>query len=246
MPNLCIIPARAIEDRSLTPMELRALMAVGLYTNSAGKGVWASQRTMAERAGMSRQHMNASLRSLEAKGYIRRRSRHHPKTGARMTSMVDIVLDDEVPTHPVPESETTPVSDSGTAPVPESGTQTTHVNDPPSTTTVVAISEEYRADLTAILARSKNPEGLAQEMLALHDGTAGEYPWSVIGRAIHDMNVVGAPPSPRALRKFCEGVDQHPATTNGHGGGGRRGRLDLDRVHRELAAREAAERGTDG
>jgi hypothetical protein len=30
------------------------------------------------------------------------------------------------------------------------------------------------------------------------------YPWEIIGHALHDIWVTGAPVSPRAIRRFCE------------------------------------------
>lgn len=88
MPNLCIIPARALTDRELTPSDLRALLAVGTFTSRDGSGVWASNATIADTAGLDERHLRRSLRTLEERGYLRRIKR--PGT----TSLLAILLDD--------------------------------------------------------------------------------------------------------------------------------------------------------
>lgn len=228
MPNLCIVPARALEDRTLTPRQLRALMAVGLYTNSAGKGVWASQRTMADRAGMSRQQMSECLRVLSAKGYIKKRRRWHGETGAEMTAIIDMLFDepenhpDESPT-PTPKVGSPPPPKLGVPPTPKVGTQTTQGNDSRSDDDTADAHESgdsllgklpapYRDDAAHMLAEHRNPAALEAELVALNNGMHGAYSWETIGRAIHDMRVAGAAVTGRALRAFCEGVSHSTPT----------------------------------
>lgn len=196
MPNLVIIPARALEDRSLTGRDLRALCAVGMYTNSAGKGVWASQTTMADRVGVSRQQMNASLRVLSQRGYIRKYRRTKPD-GSSDTCLIDIILDGP----PVPEMMTPPVPVLGTPPVLESGTQTTQQNDPTTRLQCVAalVGEHLtveQARLTGLwFGKARDPERFANAVLELAIDpktlARGLYELAVV-EGVHTLKAVGA------------------------------------------------------
>lgn len=95
MPGLCIIPARALADDALRERDLRALLAVGRFTARDGSGVWASNQTLAEVAGMDERHLRRSLARLEAMGYLVRQRRYHPERGT-LTSVMSVVLDDPV------------------------------------------------------------------------------------------------------------------------------------------------------
>lgn len=229
MPNLCVVPARAVSDARLTHRDLRALLAVGMYTNHAGKGVWASQTTMAERVNMSRQQMNESLKRLEEYGYIVKRRRWNA-AGAELTCLIDIRLDD-------PVAETGGVPDLGTGGVPDLGTQTTQLNDPTTDDDAMrAGMGDYLTDLDAMLTQARNPTAVTRELHALHSGMHGSYSWPVIGRAVHDMMVAGASVSPRSLRAFCEGATRAaftPATTTPRKTRG----PDLAALEKKLAAK---------
>lgn len=211
MPNLCIIPARALSDRTLTPRDLRALLAVGTYTNGDGKGCWASQSTLAERAGMSRTNMNACLRTLAAKGYIVKVRRTDPTTRKELTAWIDVVLDDpKLGTPPVPKLETPPV--------PTVGTQTTPYNDPTTTTTGDPLPQDtlppdHRAAIRKAIDDHRNPTVLQAEFVKL----AKEFSWPTLGKAVYDILVAGAPLSSRALRAFCLGVKAKPGPGRGKG-----------------------------
>lgn len=95
MPGLCIVPARALADDALRERDLRALLAVGRFTARDGSGVWASNQTLAEVAGMDERHLRRSLARLEAMGYLVRQRRYHPERGT-LTSVMSVVLDDPV------------------------------------------------------------------------------------------------------------------------------------------------------
>ena len=95
MPGLCIIPARALADDALRERDLRALLAVGRFTARDGSGVWASNQTLAQVAGMDERHLRRSLARLEAMGYLVRQRRYHPERGT-LTSVMSVVLDDPV------------------------------------------------------------------------------------------------------------------------------------------------------
>lgn len=92
MPNLCIIPFRALQDERLSPADLRVLCAIGAHTDRDGAGVWASAKTLASEGLVSRSQFFASIKTLEWCGYIRRTARYSD-TGSQLTSMVSILLD---------------------------------------------------------------------------------------------------------------------------------------------------------
>lgn len=227
MPNLCVIPARALEDARLSARDLRALMAVGLYTNHAGKGVWASQTTMAARARMTRAQMNQALQRLATLGYVRITKRTHP-SGARATSIIDILFD-EAPG--VPADGTGGVPKDGTGGVPTDGTETTQLNVP--TTMLhrasVELDGDGRAALHTLATTARFPEALGAALFALHDGRTGTFSWAIISRALQDMVIAGAQVSQRALRRFCDGVLSPPD----HPPGKKRG-LDIAALTRKL------------
>lgn len=93
MARLCILPARVLHDEAMTYKQLRALMAVGYFANRSNGGVWASNQTMAETAGLDERDLRRCLADLEARGYIRR-TRRFSDDGGSHTSLVDLVLDE--------------------------------------------------------------------------------------------------------------------------------------------------------
>jgi hypothetical protein len=70
MPNLSIIPAAAVMDRTLTPTQLRCLCAVGIHTNKLGGNVWASVRTLANEAGVAERTFQMACQALVERGYL--------------------------------------------------------------------------------------------------------------------------------------------------------------------------------
>lgn len=93
MPALCIIPARALADDSLTASDLRALLAIGHFTSRDGTGVWASRETIAGKARLDESTYRRSLNKLVERGYVRRERRQR-KDGGDGTSMLAVVLDE--------------------------------------------------------------------------------------------------------------------------------------------------------
>lgn len=87
MPNLSIIPARAVMDTEITPTQLRVLCAIGMHTNRLGGGVWTSINTLADEAGVSRSTVKRACEELEGRGYLLRTER--PGT----TYLYEVVLD---------------------------------------------------------------------------------------------------------------------------------------------------------
>ena len=95
MPNLSIIPARAVMDTTITPTQLRVLCAIGMHTNRLGGGVWTSINTLADEAGVSRSTVKRACEELEERGYLLRTER--PGT----THLYEVVLDPvQHPVHP--------------------------------------------------------------------------------------------------------------------------------------------------
>ena len=92
MPNLCIIPARAVADRRLTEAQLRVLLAVSIYTRADGRGAFPSARTIASEACVSRTTTFNALAKLEELGYIRRTPRW--EDGRQTSTMYDVLLHD--------------------------------------------------------------------------------------------------------------------------------------------------------
>lgn len=70
MPNLCIIPARALSLEGMTGATLRVLCAIGLHTDREGAGCWASSKTLSEEAGVHRSRFFESVKFLRDAGLI--------------------------------------------------------------------------------------------------------------------------------------------------------------------------------
>jgi len=70
MPNLSIIPARAVMDQTLTPTQLRVLCAIGIHTNKLGGGVWTSVKTLASEAGVAERTVQTACQALVERGYL--------------------------------------------------------------------------------------------------------------------------------------------------------------------------------
>lgn len=134
MPNLSIIPAQAVMDRTITPTQLRVLCAIGIHTNKLGGGVWASLNTLADEAGVSRSTVKRSCDELAERGYLK----IHERPGR--THLYEVVLD------PVHLDEPTPSSSGRT------DTQVIAVTPkrPKRTTPVNAISAEEQDIIDAL------------------------------------------------------------------------------------------------
>ena len=93
MPNLCIIPFRALRDERIANADLRILLAIGAHTDRHGAGVWASAKTLSSEALLSRSQFFVSAARLEKFGYITRTERYSV-TGTQLTSMLRVLLDE--------------------------------------------------------------------------------------------------------------------------------------------------------
>jgi hypothetical protein len=74
MPDLCIIPAAALEDEELTGTDIRILCAIGKHTDRNGVGCFAKAETLADEARVSRNQFFISTRKLLERGWIERDS----------------------------------------------------------------------------------------------------------------------------------------------------------------------------
>jgi biotin operon repressor len=70
MPNLSIIPARAVMDRELSHTHLRVLCAIGIHTNKLGGNVWTSVKTLADEAGVAERTVQTACQALAERGYV--------------------------------------------------------------------------------------------------------------------------------------------------------------------------------
>jgi hypothetical protein len=113
MPHLSIIPAAAVADPALTDAQLRILCALGTFTNSKGKGVWASVRTLAKACNMSSRSIQRAFAVLCDRGYLAKVER------PGMTNLYEILLHQGV----------TPVSGGGDTPDGGGVTELCHPND---------------------------------------------------------------------------------------------------------------------
>jgi len=93
VPNLCIIPFRALKDERIANADLRILLAIGAHTDRHGAGVWASAKTLSSEALLSRSQFFVSAARLEEYGYITRTERYSA-TGTQLTSMLRVLLDE--------------------------------------------------------------------------------------------------------------------------------------------------------
>ena len=119
MPNLSIIPAAAVMDRTLSPTQLRVLCAVGIHTNKLGGGVWTSVRTLAREAGVAERTVQTSCAALVEKGYLTITRR------PGQTNLYDVVLQETpaVAAAPHPSSSScTPTPATAAAPKRPKGT----------------------------------------------------------------------------------------------------------------------------
>ena len=93
--RLAIIPARAVDDRALTPALFRVLGALGCYGNRDG---WAglSLALLAERLGITKQTVGASLRDLERLGYLTKTAQFR-SDGSQRVNLYRLLLDASLP-----------------------------------------------------------------------------------------------------------------------------------------------------
>lgn len=225
MPTLCIIPARALKDDAMTPTQLRVLLAVGTFTSRDGTGVWASNATIAEVAGVHERHMRDALKSLVARGYVRKVSR------PGRTAVLAIALDEPLGGPCTDSVQGTP-HEIGAPGCTDSVRRTTHITTqgnehhrPQAKLT----HDHHRAAYAAVL--HLNPRGRASVDFELQlRAEGGERPgvgpvapagWDRVGEALHQLVTAGRAFTPRALGTYLDGLRPAdrpalPRTTNNH------------------------------
>ncbi len=224
MPGLCIIPERALADSEVTGARLRALCAIGTFTNRDGGGVWAANETIAERAKMDEREFRRAAAWLVERGYVRKRVRYKA-TGAQDTNQLQIVLDDPAdeaveggggnpPTRQQGEGETPPPP-LGEIPPPRGGgnppTKRTPLTDPTTNTTApVGLADEFadplhREAYVALRARHKQPAMLDLALRAVHAPPTGgpAFAWATIGAGLVDQLGNGETFNLNRLRGYC-------------------------------------------
>jgi hypothetical protein len=87
-------------------------------------------------------------------------------------------------------------------------TTTTRAPDPAQAEAIAGrLPERYRPAFEGLLRATRHPAAFLAELRALHDAVPGHgpgYSWEVIGHALADMQLAGAPITARAIRRFCE------------------------------------------
>ena len=159
MPNLCIIPALALEKHQrgeITATDVVVLCAIGHHTDGkTGEGCWASVRTMCERSGIPRSTFFRCANKLLDAGLVTRESGRFEGT----TSTYAIAMGGVPPVRlPSPAAET-PVSHQQHSP-----TINAPFNDSSSSGLVPS---EYEPDLAELLTRVGN-----SRMAARHSGAS--------------------------------------------------------------------------
>jgi len=99
--RLCIIPSRALRDKRLNNTDLKALNALGSYTDRNG-WCYPSQQTIAEDIEMSRMSISRSIKRLCEYGYIISRQKFR-KDGGKSSNEYKVLLDAEASEPPVTE-----------------------------------------------------------------------------------------------------------------------------------------------
>ena len=118
MPNLSIIPARAVMDRDLSHTQLRVLCAIGVHTDKLGGNVWTSVKTLAQEAGVGERTVQTACQALAERGYLRITTR------PGRTNLYEVVLDTppqgaappQQLVHPTPAVAAAPKRPQGTTP----------------------------------------------------------------------------------------------------------------------------------
>lgn len=81
-PNIrryCIVPARAMQDETMTQAQLKVLLCIGMYANKYGV-CWPSQVTIGRHLGVETFWVSRQVSALIRKGYLRKlKHKDYPK-----------------------------------------------------------------------------------------------------------------------------------------------------------------------
>ncbi len=184
MPQLCIIPSRALADPEMTPRQLRALLAVGHFTSRDGSGVWASNATLAEVSRMDERDFRRALAELVKRGYVRKVHRTR-EGGGSSTAMMAILLDEPLRG----EGQNTPGGEGRFTPGEEG--RSTPPNDPeerphlPTTVITAHLDVDARIAYDGIRQKHPNPVALDHRLRGLAEPLGGNgYGWDAVGLAL--------------------------------------------------------------
>jgi hypothetical protein len=227
MAAFCMVPLRALTDRTLTHRDLRTLLAVGSFANGRRGAVTASQSKLAERAGISRQQLNASVRTLVEKGYLIKTRQFDQETGAERPAEIDLILDEPTSTR-VPVAGTPPVLESGTPPVPAVvtppvlttetpgvptvGTQrelnyqaSPSASPPPATLEAEFAHAAHREAYLALRRAHRLPAAFDAGLRDVHAPITGgaAFAWDVIGAGLLQLQANGETFNVSRLRGYC-------------------------------------------
>lgn len=206
MSNLCIIPARAVRDRSLTDTDIRLLCAIGTHTDRWGANCFAGAKTLAEEAGIGRSTFFVAAGRLVDLGYVKK-TRRFRKNGSDTSSAYHIVLDQPLPESSQVDSTTSEKSSPLDPPRPD---RLDPHNDVALTPSSSAVAPDFAPDYAELLMRVSTAGGStaawSAEILATGDGMHGKSRTPVeIGQAIRDFNASGADISLRLFRGYLRG-----------------------------------------
>jgi hypothetical protein len=219
MPRLCIMPARALDDERLSNQDLRAILAVGYHASLSGKGVWASNKTLAERARLDERDFRRCVARLIEWGYVRRTTRIGAD-GRQQTSFTDVVLDEAGGGVQDPGGEGFTDPRGGGVPTPhqtkaeERGPKEHHQHDQPKIRDRFTAPHHRAAYDTVIAGNPRGRAAVHYELLLRAEG--GERPgeglvpaagWDRVGEALHQLAVAGRAFSTRSLGTYLEGLD---------------------------------------
>lgn len=93
MPNLIIIPSRALDDAEMPAPAFRVLCAIGTFTGPGGANAFPSVKTLAAKARTDPRDCRRHLQWLVAHGYIESAPRTR-ENGASSSNVYDVLLDD--------------------------------------------------------------------------------------------------------------------------------------------------------
>lgn len=209
MPNLCIFPARALEDETITDADLRVLAAIGVHTDRNGD-CRLFVRTILKRAKVARSTFFASIKRLEAAGLIARVSGRMKGQSSSYT----VILDARVRVSSQPDSQVSSQPDSGVQPGMDTPTINAPINDSSSSAPRFVV-EGYLPDWLELLRRVEKTGGLTAswfgECNAQLDGMHGKAATALqISEAIRHFAGNGAEPNLRLFTGYLRSTIAGP------------------------------------
>ncbi len=214
MPNLCIIPVRALSDPEMTPTQLRALLAIGHFSDAHGNNVWAANKTLSEIAGLDVRHFRRAVVALIERGYVRKIVR--PGTTCLLSVRLDPPETEGAESAHPPQKGRAESAQGGRATVaPQTTPITTPLHDDDGARARVGFTHpEALAAYRRMRARVADPQGFdAMLRTVVEPMTGGEaYTWDEVGAALVELAPQGMA-SANAIRAFCRKARQPVAAS---------------------------------